>query len=615
MVLAVVAWQVMSTGLRAQAPQAVTLQSVLRDASGRLVANRTVNIRITLNRSSISGPVIYRESHTTTTNQNGLYTVLFGQGTPMAGEFDEIDWGKGPYYATVEADPNGGNDYSLSISHPIVSVPYAIYADAAASADAASKSVVADTAKYYEEHQQLSLSNDTIYLTGGSYVKLPAMGGGSDNDSLVNAINHKLDSMIQVSCIATYNYQEKTACNEYDWDVDQKKYTGSGVYSKVIERGNKKGCDSVILLKLTIKHSSYHTETQSVTGQYTWHGTIYTESNTYTHEYNNTEGCPSVDTLHLTVSTAGTLPGEFTINSSGKKVKFSQGNLQYRASTYQWRFATNQYDVVYNGNATYNNNVRVGTTLSDNRSISATYTGWIDLFGWGTSGVNSLGYDVYNQRYKPTDYATGAIATTTYNYYGYGPSTNVGTGDLTGLCANSDWGVPNIIDNGGNQAGLWRTLTQAEWNYLLQTRSASTVNGYSNARYCFAQIARADGYTSWGIIIFPDNYKHPEGITQFTRINNNGYGYSTNVIQEAKWKTLEAAGLVFLPTTGYRSGTSLYNPTYGYYWTATHSSSSPTYYAYYIYIADGGYLYTSTGYYTDRYRGHAVRLVQDVSNK
>ncbi|MBR1792306.1 MAG: hypothetical protein IJ764_01515, partial [Bacteroidales bacterium] len=77
MVLAVVAWQVMTTGLRAQAPQAVTLQSVLRDASGRLIANRTVGVRITLSRGSASGTAIYRETHTPTTNQNGLYTVLF----------------------------------------------------------------------------------------------------------------------------------------------------------------------------------------------------------------------------------------------------------------------------------------------------------------------------------------------------------------------------------------------------------------------------------------------------------------------------------------------------------------------------------------------------------
>ncbi|MBO4489331.1 MAG: T9SS type A sorting domain-containing protein, partial [Bacteroidales bacterium] len=33
----------------------------------------------------------------------------------------------------------------------------------------------------------------------------------------------------------------------------------------------------------------------------TWHGTTYTTSGTYTHNYTNAQGCPSTDTLHLTI--------------------------------------------------------------------------------------------------------------------------------------------------------------------------------------------------------------------------------------------------------------------------------------------------------------------------
>ena len=45
-------------------------------------------------------------------------------------------------------------------------------------------------------------------------------------------------------------------------------------------------------------------------------------------------------------SIPGTLPGLFTINVSGEKVVFSQGNLQYQASTNTWRFAEHQYDYI-----------------------------------------------------------------------------------------------------------------------------------------------------------------------------------------------------------------------------------------------------------------------------
>ncbi len=74
--------------------------------------------------------------------------------------------------------------------------------------------------------------------------------------------------------------------------------------------------------------------------------------------------------------TEGSLVGKFSVSSS-KQVSFSKGNLQYQASTNTWRFAESQTD--YIGAA--------------NKNISATYDGWIDLFGWGTSGYDNTAND------------------------------------------------------------------------------------------------------------------------------------------------------------------------------------------------------------------------------
>ncbi|MBO7465270.1 MAG: hypothetical protein J6T56_05395, partial [Bacteroidales bacterium] len=80
-------------------------------------------------------------------------------------------------------------------------------------------------------------------------------------------------------------------------------------------------------------------------------------------------------------------------------VIFSPGNLQWSAtnggtqatehgvaggSTAEgtWRFSEHQWDFV--GNANYGN-VYANNVKCDNSKISATYTGWIDLFGWGTA--------------------------------------------------------------------------------------------------------------------------------------------------------------------------------------------------------------------------------------
>ncbi|MBO4340529.1 MAG: serine/threonine protein kinase, partial [Bacteroidales bacterium] len=65
----------------------------------------------------------------------------------------------------------------------------------------------------------------------------------------------------------------------------------------------------------------------------------------------------------------GAAVGLFSVSDSSQ-VYFSKGNLQYQATTQLWRFAPQQYDFVG----------------IDNNKISPTWGGWIDLFGWGTSG-------------------------------------------------------------------------------------------------------------------------------------------------------------------------------------------------------------------------------------
>ena len=265
----------------------------------------------------------------------------------------------------------------------------------------------------------------------------------------------------------------------------------------------------------------------------------------------------------------GALSGVFSV-ASGRTVHFSQGNLQYQASTGTWRFATNQYDCIGNSNS----------------SISSTNSGWIDLFGWGTSGWNS-GANCYQPWSTSTSYA---------DYYPGGAYTN----NLTGSYANADWGVNNAISNGGNAAGLWRTLTHEEWDYLFNTRSASTVNGTANARY-----AKGTVNSVAGVILFPDSYTHPDGLAQPTNINSSGANYTGNNYSTSDWTAMQTAGAVFLPAAGRRYGTSVNNVgSYGYYWSASYYSS---YYAWLVYFSSGG---LDAEYANFRNYGRSVRLVR-----
>ena len=204
-------------------------------------------------------------------------------------------------------------------------------------------------------------------------------------------------------------------------------------------------------------------------------------------------------------ATEGALSHAFTVDANGNQVYFSKGNLQYQASSQTWQFAANQYDFIGAANA----------------NISATNTGWIDLFGWGT-----------------------------------GSNPTFASQDNTQYTTFTDWGS-NAISNGGNTANTWRTLTTAEWAYLFNSSRGNygeaTVNGIC------------------GVILLPDDWSLPTGLTFVSKAEK----YASNVYDATQWAQMEANGAVFLPAAGYRDGTTYSDGTddwgtlTGMYWSST----------------------------------------------
>ena len=236
-------------------------------------------------------------------------------------------------------------------------------------------------------------------------------------------------------------------------------------------------------------------------------------------------------------SPTGSINGKFSVNSNGDKVFFSQGNLQYQASTWTWRFAENQYDYVGSANS----------------NISSSYSGWIDLFGWGTSGYN----------HGANCYQPWSTSTTNGDYYAYGNNTY----NLFDQTGQADWGW-NAIYNGGNQENLgWRTLTHDEWAYLFNTRSTP-----SGIRYAKAQVNNVNG-----VILLPEDWD--TSVFYLSNTNNNNASFSSNVLSISQWGVLEQFGAVFLPAAGYRNGSSVrYDNSRGFYWSST--------YPYFVYYYD-----------------------------
>jgi|GEM_PF-1065798 len=120
----------------AQSPQKMSYQCVIRNASGVLVTNHAVGIKISILQGSATGTVVFSEtcSPVPQTNANGLLSIEIGSGTPAVGSFASIDWAAGPYFLKTETDPAGGTNYTIAGTSQLLSVPYALYAKTAANA-------------------------------------------------------------------------------------------------------------------------------------------------------------------------------------------------------------------------------------------------------------------------------------------------------------------------------------------------------------------------------------------------------------------------------------------------------------------------------------------------
>ena len=198
----------------AQAPQKMSYQAVVRDASNGLMINQKVGIKISLLQESVSGDAVYVETHTPTTNDNGLLSIEIGAGTLVLGSLTIIDWSEGPYFIHTETDPTGGTNYTITGTSQLLSVPYALHAQTAEnitgdiaesetdplfSKSIASSITATDTAKWNNSNTTVGAQLDSAVIATMGYVAGP------------KTIDTKLDETAVDSFVANNGYltQEK----------------------------------------------------------------------------------------------------------------------------------------------------------------------------------------------------------------------------------------------------------------------------------------------------------------------------------------------------------------------------------------------------------------------
>ena len=286
------------------------------------------------------------------------------------------------------------------------------------------------------------------------------------------------------------------------------------------------------------------------------------------------------------------LPGKYSV-SAGKAVSFSCGNLLYEGAGWWnsqrysfWRFYNEQYDHMY---------------VDESSTHSMTEYSDVDRFGWATAGVQNnagdYGADAHHVAYRMWAYSTD------YSLYGPSRETLPGGTSWTGHACEPycEWGRnPELVSRLGEG---WRTLSREEWEYLLFTRPASTVNGVPNARYC-----KGTYYGRTGLFIFSDTFGSDYSGDQsvFGNVINQPAA-SFGTVQLYGIDDLVQAGLVFLPITGLRSGLTFEDTSsLGVYWSSTPADDWADAYALH---------FDSSEIVVERFEkscGLCVRLVQDV---
>jgi len=129
----ILAGLILTASVFAQAPEKMSYQAVIRDASNNLTTNQAVGMQISILQTTATGTAVYVERQTPTTNANGLVSLEIGTGTVISGDFTTIDWTAGPYFIKTETDLNGGANYTITGTSQLLSVPYALHAKTAES--------------------------------------------------------------------------------------------------------------------------------------------------------------------------------------------------------------------------------------------------------------------------------------------------------------------------------------------------------------------------------------------------------------------------------------------------------------------------------------------------
>ena len=453
----------------AQAPQKINFQSILRNSSGEIVANKAVNIRISLLAGSANGSSVFTETHAKTTDASGLISIQIGMGTLVSGVFNSINWGNQAHFIKLEADFNGGSNYVVLGTQELMSVPYALYAG--------------------------KTDTSVLNLTSRLVTKLNA----TDTASLSNRIDAKLN--ISDFPLGT------TPGNMQYWNGTNWVNLAPGLpgQSLIITSTGMPSWSGAAYPTLTTSSVSSITSTSANSG-----GNISSDGGAAVTARGLVYSTSTSPTLSNTVLTIGSGTGSFSGTLTG---------LTPNTTYYIRAYVTNSAGTAYGNEVSF---TTLSTTLSTVTDIDGNIYGTVQIGTqvWMSENLKTTRYRNGGQIPNVTDNtAWGNLSTGAWSYYNNDVSNNAIYGKLYNwyttlgdtLCPTG-WGVP----------------TDAEWTTLTTYLGGESVAGGKMKSIGTAYwVSSNTGATNEsGFSVLPGGYRSSVG--SFYVIRDNAFFWSAS---------------------------------------------------------------------------------------
>ena len=192
------------------AAQKLSYSAVVRNSANELMANKTLTVGITITNEAPGATVtpVYSETQTVTTNQNGLVTLMIGDGTNVTGSLSDVTW----QTAYITSDYTMPDNSHVLNTTPVTAVPYALYAEKSGSSATASANIsdgnvnvsmsISDFVNSLTEDEKLALCAALGCPSGGGGGDTP--GGGDEPTtffcgiSTVEDVDHNIYHTVKI---------------------------------------------------------------------------------------------------------------------------------------------------------------------------------------------------------------------------------------------------------------------------------------------------------------------------------------------------------------------------------------------------------------------------------